>query len=1012
MGGCENASIDNPLRQSIKPLTPNNPTIQQSKKNKAMKNVLFIILTLILTGPQLLAQGWIRQYPANEASWARDMDATTDGGYILAGDHYPDGEWAAALAKVDAEGQLEWFESYDTTRLFYAVATASDGSYFAAGQYNDLVGNGFTDPILLKVDTLGDILWEYEYDPFPESHGFGLNVAATADGGALFTGTYYGDIPGGCQNCQVAFIVRIDASGNEVWTYQFNDPDTFFSYGRDVAETPAGDILWLGEWGYSSGPDFSLEPFLKKLDANGNLLWEKAYPSPRNEYVFDLALADDGTIWATGQSFVGFNGVDSMGIMALRFDADGDMLWKATWDELPAVSLSNRMALLPNGGAVLTGWTMADPNNPNNVAQKWMTAKIDENGNWQWRKLFDWIGNGYGQGAAVIADGPNQLTFFGGSGTLSATDSRMTLIRTDSNAVIFERLLTGTVALDDNNDCLVNAGEAGFPNQILEISKGSSSFFTTTDSEGYYEVPLDTGDYEITLFPTSPLTEACVNPQSFSVFIPDDTVAVDFPLTALSDCPYMTVDISVPFLRRCFPNTYSVNYCNLGTEAADSVYLEVTFDQYIQVDSSDIPWSSVAGDTYTFQLDSVGQGDCYNFNIYTTLECDTAIFGFTHCVEAHIFPDSLCIPLDPLWDGASIEADAWCDGDSVYLILYNTGMGDMQAPLNYIVVEDHLMLNSIPESFQLNSGDSLVLSFPANGSTWYLGAQQEPGHPGSNFPAVTIEGCGEDGDGNVSIGYVTQFSENDGDPFISIDCQQNIGAYDPNDKRGFPAGYSTEHYIEANTDLEYHIRFQNTGTDTAFTVVILDTLSSFLDPTTVVPGASSHAYDFDLIGSGVAQFTFNNIMLPDSNVNEAASIGFVKFRIQQFPDNPIGTEIFNRAGIYFDFNPPIFTNETIHRIGADFIEMKTVDIHSPEAAPDALKLYPNPFVEQATFEWEGPSLQDAQFSIFDGMGRLVRQEQVNGNSWMIERYGMESGVYFFILEEKGNLLASGKLVVY
>jgi len=55
-------------------------------------------------------------------------------------------------------------------------------------------------------------------------------------------------------------------------------------------------------------------------------------------------------------------------------------------------------------------------------------------------------------------------------------------------------------------------------------------------------------------------------------------------------------------------------------------------------------------------------------------------------------------------------------------------------------------------------------------------------------------------------------------------------------------------------------------------------------------------------------FHFENILLPDSTVNEPASHGFVQFRINQLTDNPIGTVIENTADIYFDLNKAIVTN--------------------------------------------------------------------------------------------------------
>jgi hypothetical protein len=66
------------------------------------------------------------------------------------------------------------------------------------------------------------------------------------------------------------------------------------------------------------------------------------------------------------------------------------------------------------------------------------------------------------------------------------------------------------------------------------------------------------------------------------------------------------------------------------------------------------------------------------------------------------------------------------------------------------------------------------------------------------------------------------------------------------------------------------------------------------------------------MGGGIVRFVFENIMLPDSNVNEATSHGFVKFTIHPRSDVPLGTSIPNSAAIYFDFNEPVITNTSIH----------------------------------------------------------------------------------------------------
>ncbi|MCC7503135.1 MAG: hypothetical protein IT229_11440, partial [Flavobacteriales bacterium] len=97
------------------------------------------------------------------------------------------------------------------------------------------------------------------------------------------------------------------------------------------------------------------------------------------------------------------------------------------------------------------------------------------------------------------------------------------------------------------------------------------------------------------------------------------------------------------------------------------------------------------------------------------------------------------------------------------------------------------------------------------------------------------------------------------------------------------------------------------GTDTAFTVVVRDTLPLDLDVRTFEAGASIHPYTYSLTGDGILTFTFTNILLPDSNTNEPLSHGLVNFRLRPlFPLN-LGQEITNVADIYFDFNTPIRT---------------------------------------------------------------------------------------------------------
>lgn len=151
-------------------------------------------------------------------------------------------------------------------------------------------------------------------------------------------------------------------------------------------------------------------------------------------------------------------------------------------------------------------------------------------------------------------------------------------------------------------------------------------------------------------------------------------------------------------------------------------------------------------------------------------------------------------------------------------------------------------------------------------------------------------------------------------------------AFDPNDKRNFvgetPWGGSI---YEDDETMEYAIRFQNVGTDTAYNVVIRDTLDDVhLDVTSLRGFNSSHDMQVQYEGTNVLIFNFENIMLVDSMTNEEASSGWVTFNINRHPDLPIGTEIKNEAAIYFDYNEPIYTNEIVNIIDAHFLKLEGI----------------------------------------------------------------------------------------
>ncbi len=509
------------------------------------------------------------------------------------------------------------------------------------------------------------------------------------------------------------------------------------------------------------------------------------------------------------------------------------------------------------------------------------------------------------QSIGIAGTGPYSVTITDANGcTWQATEDVLSLY--DATCAV----ISGRVTEDLNSNCLFEPNENGLAGWLV-VAEGNHDFYATTKADGSYTLPVFPGDYTLNLIIPNALWETCTN--GFPISLPNSgsTAGQDFLTKKKLLCPKLNVDISNAIMRRCMPNTYSVQYCNEGTDEAVGAYVEVQLDAWANYSSSTLPGSNLGNNLWRFEIGDVPAGDCGSFLINFILNCG-AEPGESICGEAEIFPHDDCLPPSPEWSGGSIDVEAVC-ADSVRFVITNKGAAPITVPPGYVVIEDAVMykFGDLPT---LQPNESVQLAVPANGSTWWMEVQQEPNHPQPSQPIAYSEGCGTNSNGSFSKGFVNQRPLGDPAPWQDEDCTETTGSFDPNDKQGFPLGAGMAHFINKNTALEYLIRFQNTGTDTAFTVVVRDTLNPSLDLTAMRPGASSHPYEYEVYGDGILQFTFRDIMLPDSNVNEPGSHGFISFEIPLKDGVAPLTVVENRAGIYFDFNDPIITNTTFHTV--------------------------------------------------------------------------------------------------
>ena len=563
-------------------------------------------------------------------------------------------------------------------------------------------------------------------------------------------------------------------------------------------------------------------------------------------------------------------------------------------------------------------------------------------------------------------------------------------------------VLQGKLAKDDDGNCIYDNGETLLGQFRVNIEKNGETKTVFSNSQGEYFASLEAGDYTVVMDPPAIIWNACP-PESITV--PEDvTVNLDLAATPALSCPWLTIDISTPRLRRCFNNNkYHINFCNLGTEAANDAYFKLTLPGLISIVNASQPYEDLGNNIYEFQVGSLEVNECGAVMIEVEVSCD-AMLRETLCANVEIFPRVEC-GAPTVWSNVDVRTFADCDpNEGVLLSIVNNGTASMPNAINYRVILDDEVIET--DAIQLEAGGQRDFTFPANGGTYRIETDVIETSMYSVTPSAAIEGCVSTMGTDVSQGFVTPYPGADYGAFYDEICIEIIGSFDPNDKQANIKGYGPKHYIDQNVGLEYKIRFQNTGTDTAFKVVILDTLSEFLNINTIRPIGASHPYEFSLENS-ILRVDFPGILLPDSTVNEPGSNGFVSFSIQQMTDVALESEINNRAGIYFDYNDPVITNTVMHTVGKDFIE-NSVGVQ--ELTPRLFSIHPNPARTMIHIQFKGTSFDHCNFVLFDAAGKKLKTARLVAPNQFIHLSEFGPGVYFYEINESGILKGAGKII--
>ena len=261
---------------------------------------------------------WTRTYGGTLEDIGFSVQKTSEGGYILTGrtESFGSGGWDVYLIKTDSLGDTLWTRTFGGPNLEegHAVQATSDGGYIIAGDTRSF-GAGGWDFYIIKTDSLGETLWTRTYGD--TNHEASTFVQETSDGGYIVAG-YTSSF--GAGNGDV-YLIKTDSLGDTLWTRTFGG--TANDEGWSVQQTvqDGGYIIAGGTTSFGAG---GKDLYLLKTDSLAATLWARTYGGTEEDHGWSVqqTVPDGGYIIAGTTRSFGAGGSD---VYLIKTDGNGQV---------------------------------------------------------------------------------------------------------------------------------------------------------------------------------------------------------------------------------------------------------------------------------------------------------------------------------------------------------------------------------------------------------------------------------------------------------------------------------------------------------------------------------------------------------------------------------------------------------------------------------------------------------------------------------------------------------------
>ena len=184
---------------------------------------------------------WETLYGGDESDGAVSVQQTRDDGFIVCGftASYGAGSYDGLILKLDQEGSIEWGKTYGGERvdIINDIVEMPDGGYMAAGETMSS-GNGYSDFYVLRLDRLGNVIWEKTFGGGSFERARSLTrFSETSWLVAGYTSSF------GKGNKDM-WLIKLNASGEECWSTTIGSESCDEAFSVDVS--PDGSIFLCG----------------------------------------------------------------------------------------------------------------------------------------------------------------------------------------------------------------------------------------------------------------------------------------------------------------------------------------------------------------------------------------------------------------------------------------------------------------------------------------------------------------------------------------------------------------------------------------------------------------------------------------------------------------------------------------------------------------------------------------------------------------------------------------------